>query len=242
MISIHLGKWSTPLLITTQGNLMFRAVIFDMDGVIIDSEPIYFKAGNKLFRFLDLDVSEQEHHSYVGISSKDMWSHIRDKYKIDLSTEELVEMEMNIYIDYLLLKKDEKPIPGVVELIEDLYKNNIDLALASSSSIKSIIIVLDMFNLGKFFKTIVNGYEVENGKPAPDIFLYAAKRLGVQPEDCIVIEDSENGIEAAKSAGMKCIGFKNLNSGKQDLSSADMVIDSFLGVNYKKLRYVFYNR
>ena len=99
-----------------------------------------------------------------------------------------------------------------------------------------------MFNLGKFFKTIVSGYEVENGKPAPDIFLYAAKRLGVQPEDCIVIEDSENGIEAATSAGMKCIGFRNLNSGKQDLSSADMVMDSFSEVNYKKLRYIFYNR
>lgn len=221
---------------------MFRAVIFDMDGVIIDSEPIYFKAGNKLFQYLGLDVSEEEHHSYVGISSKDMWSHLRNKYKIDLSTEELVEMEMNMYIDYLLSRKDEKPIPGVVELIEDLYKNNRDLALASSSSIKSIKIVLDMFNLGKFFETIVSGYEVESGKPAPDIFLYAAKRLGVQPEDCVVIEDSENGIEAAKSAGMKCIGFKNLNSGKQDLSSADMVIDSFLEVNYKELRYIFYNR
>jgi beta-phosphoglucomutase family hydrolase len=221
---------------------MFRAVIFDMDGVIIDSEPIYFKAGNKLFQYLGLDVSEEEHHSYVGISSRDMWSRLRNKYKIDLSTEELVEMEMNMYIDYLLSRKDEKPIPGVVELIEDLYKNNRDLALASSSSIKSIKIVLDMFNLGKFFETIVSGYEVESGKPAPDIFLYAAKRLGVQPEDCVVIEDSENGIEAAKSAGMKCIGFKNLNSGKQDLSSADMVIDSFLEVNYKKLRYIFYNR
>lgn len=221
---------------------MFRAVIFDMDGVIIDSEPIYFKAGNELFKYLGLDVSEEEHHSYVGISSKDMWSDIRNKHKIDLSTEELVEMEMSIYIDYLLSKKDEEPIPGVVELIEDLYKNNVNLALASSSSIKSIKIVLDMFNLGKFFKTIVSGYEVENGKPAPDIFLYAAKRLGVRSGDCIVIEDSENGIEAAKSAGMKCIGFKNLNSGKQDLSSADMVIDSFSQVNYEKLRQVFHNR
>jgi beta-phosphoglucomutase family hydrolase len=221
---------------------MLRAVIFDMDGVIIDSEPIYLRAGNEVFRYLGLDVSEEEHHSYVGISSKDMWSHIGNKYKIDLSTEELVEMEMKSYIDYLLSRKDEKPIPGVVELIEDLYKNNINLALASSSSIKSIKIVLDMFNLGKFFKTVVSGYEVENGKPAPDIFLYAAKRVGVQPEDCIVIEDSENGIEAAKSAGMKCIGFKNVNSGKQDLSSADMVIDSLSEVNYRKLRDVFYNR
>jgi beta-phosphoglucomutase family hydrolase len=221
---------------------MLRAVIFDMDGVIIDSEPIYLRAGNEVFRYLGLDVSEEEHHSYVGISSKDMWSHIGNKYKIDLSTEELVEMEMKSYIDYLLSRKDEKPIPGVVELIEDLYKNNINLALASSSSIKSIKIVLDMFNLDKFFKTVVSGYEVENGKPAPDIFLYAAKRVGVQPEDCIVIEDSENGIEAAKSAGMKCIGFKNVNSGKQDLSSADMVIDSLSEVNYRKLRDVFYNR
>ena len=96
-----------------------------------------------------------------------------------------------------------------------------------------------MFNLEKFFETKISGDEVNNGKPAPDIFLYAVKIIGAEPEECIVIEDSKNGVEAAKSAGIKCIGFENPNSGKQDLSSADMVINSFSEINYQKLRQIY---
>jgi len=147
-------------------------------------------------------------------------------------------MERTSYMDYLLSQENEEPMPGVAELIEELYKNKVKLVVASSASIKNIEIVLKMFNLERFFETKVSGDEVNNGKPAPDIFLYAAKVIGAQPEECIVIEDSKNGVEAAKSAGMKCIGFQNPNSGNQDLSSADMVINSFSEINYQELRQI----
>jgi len=218
---------------------MFKSIIFDMDGVIIDSEPIHFKVEKKLFKNLGLAISDEEHHSFVGTVSRETWLYIKDKYKLNQSIEELVEMEGVSYMDCLLSQENIKPIPGVTELIEELRRNNVKLVVASSASIKNIETVLQMFNLERFFETKISGDEVNNGKPAPDIFLYAVKIIGAEPEECIVIEDSKNGVEAAKSAGMKCIGFENPNSGKQDLSSADMVINSFSEINYQKLRQIY---
>jgi len=218
---------------------MFKSIIFDMDGVIIDSEPIHFKVEKKLFKNLGLVISDEEHHSFVGTVSRETWLYIKDKYKLNQSIEELVEMERVSYMDCLLSQENIKPIPGVAELIEELRRNNVKLVVASSASIKNIETVLKMFNLERFFETKISGDEVNNGKPAPDIFLYAVKIIGAEPEECIVIEDSKNGVEAAKSAGMKCIGFENPNSGKQDLSSADIVINSFSEINYQKLRQIY---
>ena len=218
---------------------MFKSVIFDMDGVIIDSQPTYFRVEKRLFKDLGVAISDEEHHSFVGTTTRAMWMHIKGKYKLNQSIEELVEKERTSYMDYLLSKENEKPIPGVAELIEELYRNKVKLVVASSASIKNIEVVLKMFNLERFFETKVSGDEVNNGKPAPDTFLYAAKMIGAEPKECIVIEDSKNGVEAAKSAGMKCIGFKNPNSGKQDLSSADMVINSFSEISYQKLRQTY---
>ena len=218
---------------------MFKSIIFDMDGVIIDSEPLHFEVEKRLFKDLGLAISDQEHGSFVGTASTTMWRHLKDKYKLTQSVQELVEMERASYMDYLLSRENEGPIPGVAESIEDLYKNKVKLVVASSASIKNIEVVLKMFNLERFFEARVSADEVKNGKPAPDIFLYASKIIDAQPEECIAIEDSKNGVEAAKSAAMKCIGFKNPNSGKQDLSSADMVINSFSEINYRKLLRIY---
>ena len=218
---------------------MFKSVIFDMDGVIIDSEPIHFKVEKKLFRDLGLAVPEDEHHLFVGSSSAAMWSYIKDKYKPHQSIEELIEMQRTRYMDCLLSQKSLKPIAGVTELIKELSSNRVRLAVASSASIRNIEVVLKMFNLERFFEEKVSGAEVDHGKPAPDIFLRAAKIIGVQPEQCIAIDDSKNGVEAASSAGMMCIGFKNANSGKQDLSSADIIINSFSEINYQTLRKIY---
>lgn len=218
---------------------MLKALIFDMDGVIIDSEPIHFRVEKRLFEDLGLAISDDEHHSFVGTTSRWMWSYIKDKYKLNQSIEELVQMEATSYVDHLLSQKDKKPIPGVVDLIQELHGNNVRLAVASSASVRNIEIVLKMFRLERFFEVRVSGDEVRNGKPAPDVFLRCAKTLGLRPGECIVIEDSKNGVEAAKAAGMKCIGFKNPNSGGQDLSAADMVIGSFLELDYQRLRQVY---
>ena len=92
--------------------------------------------------------------------------------------------------------------------------------------------------LKKYFKICVSGNEVKNGKPAPDVFLHTANLLKVNPQECLVIEDSTNGVKAAKSAEMRCIGFQNFNSGNQDLSDADMIISTFSELYEKIIKFL----
>jgi HAD superfamily hydrolase (TIGR01509 family) len=214
---------------------MLKAVIFDMDGVIIDSEPVYLEVEMKLFRKYGLPIKEEEHNAFVGTTTREMWTYLKVRYGIDLEVDKLVEIERAAYREGLLSQKDLKPIAGIVDLIKNLYKNKLRLAIASSSSLNEINTVVELFDLKKYFVELVSGEEVENGKPAPDIFILASKRLEVLPSECIVIEDSKNGTVAAKQSGMRCIGYKNPKSGIQDLSSAHLVVTSFKDINFKKL-------
>lgn len=215
---------------------MLRAVIFDMDGVIIDSEPAHVKFENQIFKSLGITVTDGDHMAYVGTTSHFMWETLRVKNNLSQSLEELVSNDRNKYLEYLKSDKNEIVlIEGVREFIKELHNKGVKLAIASSSPLDVIRIVVKRYELDEFFDELVTGDFVENSKPAPDIFLYAANKLGVRSEECIVIEDSCNGSKAAKNAGMKCVGYKNLNSGNQDLSCADVVVDTFSKINYKAL-------
>lgn len=212
---------------------MIKAVIFDMDGVIIDSEPAHVKFEKEIFKSLGISVTEEEHMGFVGTTSHYMWETLRVKNELKQSLEELVNNDREQYLEYLKSDKNEVVlIQGVRDFIRELHENGVKLAIASSSPLDVIKIVVNRYELQEFFDELVTGDYVENSKPAPDIFLYAARKLGARPEECIVIEDSCNGTKAAKNAGMKCIGYKNLNSGNQDLSCGDFITDSFLKINY----------
>jgi HAD superfamily hydrolase (TIGR01509 family) len=215
---------------------MIRTVIFDMDGVIIDSEPIHFKMEKEMFEELKIAVSYEEHCSYVGTSLQNMWEIIARKHGINLDVKELVKRKHTLYMEHLLNEKDLHPIPGVVKLIQDLYHNDFKLVLASSSYMEVIEAVLSKFNLSNYFIARVSGTELANSKPHPEIFIQSAKLANSEPGDCIVIEDSQNGITSARAAGMKCIGFANPNSGAQDLNNADVVIHSFDELNAETIR------
>ncbi len=206
---------------------MIQTVIFDMDGVIIDSEPVYFEIDKQMFEELNIAVSFDEHCSYVGTSSQNMWNAIIKKHGIADHAEELMRKEYSLYKEHLVHAHDLQPIDGVVELIHDLYRNNFKLVLASSSRMETIDIVLDKFKLGEFFIVKVSGSELAHSKPHPVIFQRAAELIRSEPKECIVIEDSKNGVTAARAAGMKCIGFLNPSSGDQNLTSADIVVRSF---------------
>jgi HAD superfamily hydrolase (TIGR01509 family) len=210
---------------------MIQAVIFDMDGVIIDSEPVYFNIDKQMFEELNIAVSFEEHCSYVGTSSQNMWSAIIKKHGIPDQPEELMRKEYSLYKEHLVNANDLQPIDGVVELINELHKNNFKLVLASSSRMETIDIVLNKFKLVEFFMAKVSGSELVHSKPHPEIFLRSAQLIKSEPGECIVIEDSKNGVTAAKAAGMKCIGFLNPSSGDQDLKNADMVVRSLKGLN-----------
>ncbi|MBT1280292.1 HAD family phosphatase [Thermoanaerobacter sp. CM-CNRG TB177] len=205
---------------------MIKAVVFDMDGVIIDSEPIHIKLENELFKSLGLEISEEEHLTFVGASSYYMWRKIKERFNLPQSVEELVEKDRKMYLDHVLRTGEIIPIEGITETVKKLFEKKYKLAVASSSPIDVIKLVVKKLAIDNCFEVLVSGDYVENSKPSPDIFLYTAAKLKVKPYECVVIEDSYNGVHGAKKAGMTVIGFKNPNSGNQDLSEADFIVDS----------------
>lgn len=212
-----------------------KAVIFDMDGVIIDSEPIHFEVDMQTMREFGVNISKDELNKYVGTTNEYMLNNLINKYKIQKSIKEILEYKMELTIRRIKETKINA-ISGIPELLISLKHNNIKTAIGSSSPKELIITVIEKFQLGKYFDCIVSGDEVKEGKPKPDIYLEVSKRIGVNPEECIVIEDSRNGVLAAKNAGMKCFGFRNVNSGNQDLSKADIIVDSIRNIDIEIIK------
>ncbi|MFP4015777.1 MAG: HAD family hydrolase [Halanaerobiales bacterium] len=212
-----------------------EAVIFDMDGVIIDSEPVHYQVNKKLYDELEIEVTDDEYSNFIGVSNLDHWNYLKEKYNIAESVEELIGKQTSQNIKHLQ-GSSEEPIIGVVQLLEDLERENISIGLASSSSLRYIKAVLEKFGIDDYFSVMVSGENMDRGKPHPDIFQEAARKLEVDPENCVVIEDSRNGVMAAKKAQMKCVGFLNVNSGNQDLSLADKLVDSMKKVTVDMLK------
>ena len=205
----------------------FDAFIFDMDGVLIDSETFYTKMEQINFKQLGLNVSHEEHITYQGTATDEMWKKIKVKHEVPYSIEELVKMTNDLTIPVFRNMEKMDPMQGVEKLLDKLKSRNISLALASSSFPEVIEIVLDKTGLRGYFDAVVNSRMVGKSKPAPDIFLLAAHKLNVPPERCIVIEDSTNGITAAKSAGMFCIAYNGPGSEHQNQSNADIIITDY---------------
>lgn len=204
-----------------------KCVIFDMDGVIIDSEPIHLASEKEMFNLLNIDVSDEEHHSFVGASSETLWTTIKERKKLDYPVDTLVEMNRTMYLKNLKNRYILESVPNVPELILQLKEEGFLLAVASSSPISQVSYILDKLQLSPHFNTVLTGDQVSAGKPDPEIFLKASRTVGAKPSSCVVIEDSFNGVTAAKNASMKCIAFRNPNSGNQDLSKADCLINHF---------------
>lgn len=215
---------------------MLEGVIFDLDGVIIDSEPLHFEKNKVLYKKLGIEVPDEVQDSFIGASHIRKWTTIKNMFNLPQSVDELVKMDRKVGYEYTINNIGlMKPIDGIESLLEDLHKNKMKVAVASCSPLNIIQLVLNSFKLEKFFNEVVTVDFVKRSKPEPDIFLYAADKLCADPQKCIVVEDSENGVIAAKKAKMKCIGYRNLDSGIQDLTKADIVVDSLTGLNYKKL-------
>lgn len=209
-----------------------------MDGVIIDSEPMHYDVNQEIFKELGFNISDTEYNSYIGVSNTEMWTLIKQNHKTAKTVEELTEKLINKNIEHLKNTQVD-PISGVVSLMKELDKCNIKIALASSSPMKLIDLVVNKFSIKKYFNLIESGENVAEGKPAPDLFLKVADDMDITPEDIVVIEDSYNGVMAAKKAGMNCVGYKNLNSGDQDLSQADLVVDDLQTLSYNQLKQLF---
>ncbi len=204
---------------------MISTVIFDMDGVIINSEPIHQQIESDMFAGLGLNISDEEHKSFVGTSGMDMWLQIGTRHHLAKTPEELLIEGRNKY--WVALDSGKVAlVEGVMDLIGFFHQKQLTLQVASSATRPTVDKVLEYFGLENYFIHRIGGNEVSRSKPEPEIFLKAARQSNADPGQCLVIEDSRNGVMAAKSAGMTCIGFQNPGSGDQDLSGADMVVQN----------------
>ena len=204
-----------------------KAIIFDMDGVLVDSENIYKVIEKELFDEVGVNIDHEEHIAYQGCSNPVMWGLIKEKHRLSHSLDHLVGLTEEKVINYFSCLPVIEPMPGIVDLLKYLKKKGIKLALASSSTIDVIRIILARTGLGLYFDAVADCIEAGAGKPDPAIFLLAQKKLGIPKENCVVIEDSTNGINAALAAGMYCIAFNGPGSEHQDQSAADWRIERF---------------
>lgn len=211
---------------------MIKAVIFDMDGVIADTEPLHEKTSDIILNKYGVKVKREFFLQFKGVKEKIVWKSTVDQLGLKEDYKKLMEEKGELHLE--LLKKEMKPIPGALELIKKL-KEKYRLGLASSSPIVEINTILSSLKIKKFFEYIVSGEFIEKSKPYPDIYLAAAKKLGVEPKDCIVFEDAVNGVKSAKSAGMKCIAITT-SFPKEKLEQADLIVNSFENFNFDALK------
>ncbi|MBO7430799.1 MAG: HAD family phosphatase [Spirochaetia bacterium] len=214
-----------------------KGIIFDMDGVIVNSEPLHVQFECDILKSLGIDFPKEGFPEYAGLAMDKFWLSLKDRYGLKQPVEELLAYDTSMRAK-AFREHDHFDTPsGVGSLIKSLKRADIPLALASSSHTLVIDAILDKIGFRRYFDVVVSGFELKNGKPAPDIFLYAADLLGTPHAETMVVEDTANGVLAAKNAGMKCLGYQNLtNPTRQDLSMADFVSDDFSSVTVDQLK------
>jgi HAD superfamily hydrolase (TIGR01509 family) len=195
-----------------------EAVIFDMDGVLIDSEPIHFDATRALLADHGVDYAPGLDENFYGCTDREVFRALRARYALDVGEEALAATWVGRVVS--LLAGPLVPMAGVPAVLHELRRSGLRLALASSSAPAIITATLAGLGVSDAFECTVSGQEVGRGKPAPDIFLETARRLGLDREACLVVEDSQNGLEAAVAAGIRCVAVPCPSTAAQDFSGA----------------------
>ncbi|MFC9503946.1 HAD family hydrolase [Streptomyces sp. NPDC057002] len=185
-------------------NLGGISVIFDLDGTLVDSEPNYYEAGRQTLAEHGVPgFSWADHERYVGISTQETVADWKERYGLRASVEELFTVKNRRYLE--LARSSTRAYPEMRGFVELLAAEDVPMAVASGSSPEAIQAVLSGTGLDAHLRTVVSADEVAHGKPAPDVFLEAARRLGADPAGCVVLEDAAPGAAAAHAAGMRCI-------------------------------------
>ena len=204
-----------------------KCVIFDMDGVIIDSEEIHKKAYYETFTSIGVNVSDELYKTLTGSSTINAFQKLVHHFKLDLNPEELVLNKRKRYVNFFENDPNLHLVKGIEEFIKHCHQKGLTLILASSSAMVNIDRVFNRFNLNQYFTAKISGADLTESKPHPEIFEKAAILGNTPKENCIVIEDSDNGIKAANDAGIFVYGYKNPLSEGQTLNTADFIINNF---------------
>jgi HAD superfamily hydrolase (TIGR01509 family) len=206
-----------------------------MDGVIVDTEPVHKYAYFQHFSQLGIDVTPEMYSSFTGNSTRNIFERLKEQFGLEDEVQHLVETKRNLFNDAFDSKEDLYLLEGVEDLIKDLYNNGMQLVLASSSAKVTINRIFNRFGLHQYFTHIVSGEDFPKSKPHPAIFRHAAMVSGTPIENCVVIEDSTNGVKAAHAAGIYCIAYDSFHSKMQDYSLADMVVSDFRELSYERI-------
>lgn len=206
---------------------MIKAIIFDMDGVLLDSEPLHMAAMNMVLAPLGHAVAAEEYVRYIGDSSENTWQGIA----VARGLADPVASYMARYDEAVVavVVAQAAPMPGLLPLLADLQTAGVPLAVGSTSSRRWVEASLAAIGVRAAFAAVVSAEEVAHGKPAPDIFLRAAALLGVPPAACVVLEDSPRGLQAARAAGMFAVALRRpdlLLAPALDSQAADLVVPS----------------
>lgn len=218
---------------------MLKAVIFDMDGVIIDSEPLHQYAYHKMFEDVNIKVTNEQYESFTGQSTLNVCKQVKDSFNLNETAEYLVSLKRKHYEYIFENDKDFNLIDGVLDLIKDYHNNGLTLVLGSSASMHGIERIFNRFKLNPFFKAKLSGADLKASKPHPEIFIKSAEASGFKPYECMVIEDSTNGIKAANGAGIFCVGFDSYHSKNQNYTNADLVIKDFKEIAFSEISKLF---
>ncbi|MCL2840863.1 MAG: HAD family phosphatase [Defluviitaleaceae bacterium] len=205
---------------------MVKAIIFDMDGVLIDSQPLHYEIDIRVLKTCGYNATLDTVTPYTGISNPDRWQKYKHNLNLDTSVDKLIQLAEEAMRD-IFNHTHFTAIGGIPDLLKGIKSLGLPCGVASSSSHELIQLVLSRTGIGAYFDVLTSGEDVKNGKPAPDIYLKATKAMGFSPEACIAFEDATPGICAAKNAGLTCIAYKNPNTHGQDFARADFVINHY---------------
>lgn len=209
-----------------------RACIFDLDGVIVDTARYHYMAWERLAEKLGIHFTYTDNERLKGVSRMASLDIILELGGLKLSgseKEELAAQKNQWYVEYISKMTPEEILPGTLDFITELKRNKIKIALGSAS--KNTPLILDRVGINNLFDAIADGNNVTKAKPDPEVFVRAAEMAGVEPSRCVVFEDAIAGVEAARNAGMICIGIGDPNV----LIDAHMVIKGLNEMNINKL-------
>ncbi len=203
-----------------------KAVIFDLDGTLIDNNAFHRTAWIEYLRHAGIDVSEEEYRkNFNGRTNKDVIEHI---YKRKMNDEEAMVFALEKEAVYReIYAAHIKPVDGLIPLLDILHTLNIPMAIATSGIQVNIDFMFEHLPIKQYFKVVLNSVHIKKGKPDPEIYLKTAAQLNVPPAQCLVFEDATVGIEAAKQAGMKVIAITTTQT-KEELAGADLIVENFV--------------
>lgn len=214
---------------------MIKAVIFDLDGVLIDSSKEHYLAWKRLFKEKGILINKQIFKEIFGMGNKEILGKILKRELSEKELEEFSDLKEKYYRQYMR-GKSIRPMLGMKALLENL-KQRFKMSIATSTPRENLNLILEKLKIKEYFEALATGDEVAKGKPNPDIFLLAAKKLGEEPQRCVVVEDALSGVEAAKRAGMKCIAITTTRK-RNELEKADYIIDNLNEINIKLINQI----